>query len=287
MQSNRTPLSIVIPSKNPLKNATFLKLYAAQADFIKLNLVIVFDVDAMSGEMKSLAENLNSENVSVFSGKFGSAGSARNYGISKVRSTWVAFCDDDDIADFSNFKTLTFQAIQLKSDIGVGKILIKFKNKKDLDCGHYESTESIISFARFPGFTRMVFRRDLFDQIKFSELKVAEDIILLANIFQMNVKFHFSSLIVYKITLKSNQQKRKYHNHSDDILNALQLLNGMKTSNKKICFFVSIQKFRLLRMLLFYTKIRIFGKLLSLKYLNFSDFIFLIRYFRYILSNRI
>lgn len=91
MKSSETPLSVIVPSNNPLNNANFLKLYAAQADFINLNLIIVFDVDVMSNEMKSLAKKLKSENVSVFSGKFGNAGSARNYRISKVSSAWVAF----------------------------------------------------------------------------------------------------------------------------------------------------------------------------------------------------
>ncbi len=133
-------------------------------------------------------------NVQLIEGKYGNPGSARNAGLEISLGRWVVFWDSDDEPNVPNFRATLDVMQQSQSDLGIATYAAcdeisnirakpnRWSHKLEID---------FQTLALNPGIWRIVFSRELLEEIRFYPLRMAEDQIFIceALVKARNVKF--------------------------------------------------------------------------------------------------
>jgi glycosyltransferase involved in cell wall biosynthesis len=209
---------------------TRLVAWLSQAEGKNLEVIVVLDELAQSASPEFLAtvKGLESSKFKVLKGKFGSPGSARNFGLDAASGEWIAFWDSDDLPNLENFIQMVELAELNLCEVSVGSFTWRSEgNLRELQTYINPKTVSqlINSVGRTPGIWRFAIRRNLLSQ-KFSNLQMAEDQeFLLANKY-LSRKVFISSENVYEYFTGGNHHQTSLAANFRDLELALKLTYG-------------------------------------------------------------
>jgi len=147
-----------------------------------IEVVIVHDLVDLdtSLEIKELITRYPRADIKLIEGHYGSPGMARNAGFKIAQSNWICFWDSDDIPEIELVAQFILTADLVNIDFAIGG----FKKKFDLDSSkeevHLVGDQISNLLAYNPGIWRFLFKKTSIDDLKFTEYKMAEDQIFLA-----------------------------------------------------------------------------------------------------------
>lgn len=123
-----------------------------------------------------------------------SPGEARNSALPFVNSPWFAFWDDDDMPNVQAFLDLASKTPD--NHVGVGQYTIH--NSTDGELRRVTPCHDVACLLIDTGFWRLLFPQVLLDKVKFPDLRLGEDRIMVGQLIEEGTKFTFSDEVVYE-----------------------------------------------------------------------------------------
>jgi len=232
-------LTLIIPVSGNLSDLCNLKttILRSQAFLNQVSILIIFDSKSSVSSTNNWAEisSWKFPNVGFHEGRFSSVGAARNFGLSKVLTDWVAFCDSDDVNLMDEFLLMTKDAELAGSDIAVGKFF-----RVDNKTGQIQdSNQEVLSpknfqyaLGRTPGIWRCAFRFETIYDLRFPNLSMAEDQIFMARVFNQKREIHLSQRVVYQYFVGSGESLTSTLLEVEKILEAIPLALDLARNTK-------------------------------------------------------
>jgi hypothetical protein len=152
-------------------------------------------------------------------GHFGSAGAARNQGLSLVQTQYVTFWDADDKPIIDAYIEMARVAMERNLDFVIGGI--KFSNNETGRIKNYFPNKKLLTkpwllFSN-PGFTRILYKTQILGEVKFGTEPIAEDVMFLYSLTPMkNFEIYPEIVYIYNTGLESqatNSQSVKENLH--------------------------------------------------------------------------
>jgi hypothetical protein len=174
-------LTVIIPVHRVFNNFQDLKLSMLLAHesecAIKFILVQDGDDDFTKKELLKLSELYGAEYVNV---SVSSPGLARNAGLERVKTKWVAFWDSDDFGHAVNsIDAIQSAPVNCMAIVGGYEVRTAFSYKTLLTnkpCGN------LPKLMLNPGLWRFIFRTDFIGDLRFKDLEMGEDQVFLCEL---------------------------------------------------------------------------------------------------------
>jgi len=193
-------ISVICPVQNMEGRLQNLKswLEKCNSDF---QIIIVCDTctDGTSDEIRQIQGSLTSVDIEIIEGVFGSPGNARNAGLQRAGNDWVIFWDSDDIGEPMNllhgvtrYSNQSVDAVVFGFEIYEGK---KVKTSWNDWPSGYERCLELLTLD--PGIWRICFKKASIMNLKFPELRMAEDQIFINDFMQDAPLVVFSNFKIY------------------------------------------------------------------------------------------
>ncbi len=221
MNKSELELTVVVPVSRMAGKLDLFKKWILFAQDKPIFVVVIHDWrdEETESELVNFLYSLPNEKAKFISGKFGSPGATRNQAREFVQTNWVAYWDSDDLPNVD----AVLAAIG-KSEKG-DEVLIGSFEAMDLNKGT-RRTYSLpmdwrLGVATNPGLWRMIFRRELLEKMKFSDLLMGEDQLFIANIdvFSRNTRVFHEIFYAYQIMV--DQQATRSRNSLKDLKRCL------------------------------------------------------------------
>lgn len=201
-----------------------------------IEVILVHDLmDNQTGEeLREMCSSFG--NVQLIEGKYGNPGSARNAGLEISLGRWVVFWDSDDEPNVPNFLVTLDVMQQFQSDLGIATYAVCDEissNRTKPNRWNHESEMDFQSLALNPGIWRIVFSREVLEEIRFYPLRMAEDQIFIceALIKARNVKFVDN--LNYTYFTGSSQHLTRNFDALQDLLPAFKITKELLQKNEK------------------------------------------------------
>ena len=202
---------------------------------IEVFLVHDFQDETTGSELRSLVMELNSQNIFLSEGRYGSAGIARNSVLSQCNGQWIAFWDSDDMPNLLN----SINSIDDEFDVIVGEFIAKKPNGESKHYSHANSYQSSMTRLSFqPGIWRILFRREIISEIRFPEFKMGEDQDFLAQIRWQEVRVKFSPKIFYTYNIGQDYQTTARGKSRVSLIDSIGFLGNLLESHIGTEFFI-------------------------------------------------
>lgn len=147
-----------------------------------------------------------------------SVGAARNIGIENANGEYIGFVDSDDYIEKDMYEVLLTNLIDYNADISSigfcyeteGKILEKEFTNKVETFGKVEAIQEVLKDKKIQSFVwNKLFTREMWDNIRFNEERVFEDIDVMYRIFQKVNKFVLIDIQKYIYVQRENSIMHK------------------------------------------------------------------------------
>ena len=176
-----------------------------------MEVIIVHDIQdsKTSAELLNLVERHKGLRIIFIEGEYGSPGAARNVGLDLLNGNWVAFWDSDDLPEVSNVMRAVDTSAPIVEVI-IGNFVVEEGEERIL-CEHKRDLNRV---ALNPGLWRMVFKASVFNEIRFENLRMGEDQLVLISLNLMRREIEFVNQVFYKYVrghptqLTSNQSAK-------------------------------------------------------------------------------
>ena len=229
-------LTVVLPVSKMAGKLEFFKEWMLLAQLKPISIIIIHDWrDAETEEeIAQFLEAFNKESFKLISGKYGSPGYARNAGLTNSLSEWVSFWDSDDLPNLENVLH-AIETSSLDDEVLIGSFET-IDSRKSVVKRCIVSDQWQIDVAKSPGMWRMVFRRNMLEKVKFSDLLMGEDqLFLIQNrIFDRRVRIFKDTFYSYQIMQEG--QATRNERSLNDLNRCLELfteeLSRAKGANK-------------------------------------------------------
>ena len=139
----------------------------------------------------------------MISGHFGGPGLTRNAGMQLINSHYFCFWDSDDTPIVQNFNSMVEEAEVGDIEIIVGQYETIEENTRKIGLFRIESRDLIDQVGMNPGLWRMAFKTQLCSQVRFRDMRLAEDQIYLADLDFPSRKIASFSKSVYQYKIDS------------------------------------------------------------------------------------
>jgi len=179
-------------------------LSAVQEHPIQIILVCDLVGENCQKELEALVNSLDNNRLILISGKYGSPGATRNAGIDYCTSEWITFWDSDDIPNW-NIALATASTVSPSDEIIIGGYEIRRDSDAtviQVNLPIYENFDENMSLVALnPGLWRILIRRDLLKEMRFTHFRMAEDHLFILQLDLPSRKIYFSKSIFYKYFL--------------------------------------------------------------------------------------
>jgi glycosyltransferase involved in cell wall biosynthesis len=194
-------LTAIVPVTNMAGRLQNLRSWIGEAVDVDIKVVIVHDFRDSNTqlELEEICANIQSEKITLLSGRFGSPGSARNYGMKHTKTDFVVFWDSDDLP----IPAALVNEIQKnceKFDILIGQYIVR--NKQPEPKKTFVSSDfDLKAFSLNPGIWRIVFRREAIGDIEFGEMKMGEDQVFIGKCLERATSISYTNTVFYEYFL--------------------------------------------------------------------------------------
>ena len=232
-------ISVVSPVKNMEGRLQNLNSWIKECDS-HFQIILVCDscTDKTVEQLQKMKESLPSNQIEIIEGIYGSPGGARNAGFERARREWVIFWDSDDIGSpkdlILGLATQTrdlLDAVVFGYDIYSGDVA-----KSNWTSWPISQEKSMETLSLNPGIWRICFRRSSILNLKFPNLKMAEDQLFINDFMQKAPSLEFSNAVIYKYFVNVSNQLTSNKKALEDLRVAANLLaanlNGVSGAGK-------------------------------------------------------
>lgn len=193
-------LSIVVPVANYSREMHPIEKWLGDVNFLLCELILVHDSVSLDSKLslKEVIKHYESESISIIEVDCKSPGLARNFGLSRASADYVVFWDADDRPHPINVISEIFQD-EDNSNVIVGSFArVAFKSGQIQSTHHLRRNHIRTQLALDPGIWRMIFKRELIENIRFQEYLMGEDAEFLCHVFSKSTKIRISKNIFYE-----------------------------------------------------------------------------------------
>lgn len=199
----------------------------------KIELIVIINGknEEEINKMKKRFMFYESSNIKIYSDKHCSPGQARNIGLTKASAEWVMFCDSDDIPQITEAIKITEESTSRTADIIICNYTVYDEIKL---------TESINGIKHLPtqiyfqlGIWRMIFRKELIENIHFPKIRMGEDQVFFARALNKNPKILFEDRNLYRYYTNNTFQLTKNISVKKDIFECIKLLQAEYKCDRK------------------------------------------------------
>ncbi len=246
-------VSIIVPIYNGAKTLE-LCLKSIKNQTYKNFEVLLID-DGSTDNSSAICEKYckNDERFVLYMKENGGVSSARNYALKKVTGTYVSFVDcDDTISD--NYLEFIIKQMELnKADIGVVKFnlvnnLTLINTKINYEFSILDKQKFLINLINGKGLAsgciNKIYRRDIFKNIRFRKVAVAEDLYFNYEIADSNdeikVFYSESKLYNYYISHSGSVMHGSFSEKNLDVIKQYEILLN-ESENKYVDFYLSLK----------------------------------------------
>jgi hypothetical protein len=222
-------LTAVIPIGEEHLANNRIKHWVAEANNFSSELKLVIVYDSEKSPPSRHFEDFKLSNFEIIKGNFGSPGSARKAGQIKVDSKWLCFWDSDDEPDIASFLEMVRAAEINECEIAIGNFEIAKISEIDSSTV-YSHGNSLGVVANNPGIWRIAFSQKVYSEIKFEDLRMAEDQIYVLDGELPRRKIYFDKAVVYKYLSYESGQLTSNRKALKEIESAIKLIKKRITS---------------------------------------------------------
>ena len=264
-----TKVSVIVPVYNVEQYLEKCLNSLVNQDFSDYEIIIVNDGSLDNSEKIINKYKKQYKFVKAYKKKNGGLSSARNYGLKYAKGEYISFIDSDDWVESNMLKEMYEKAISQNFDIVVSDIKYIYKDhdmivtsKVDKDLLTKEDIrKNMIDF--FPTACNKIFKKELFDKVKFKVGFLYEDVEFMYRLFP-----HLNSIGVIKESYYNYLQRENAITSTFDsrVLHYIDNWNGLIEYYKNEGFYNYYKKE------LEYCYVRyIYGTMVK-NMLNFTDF---------------
>ena len=229
-----TPLSVIIPVHQLSIRMTSLVKILDSA--IGLNIEIVLVVDSASSsetlQLQNEVRKFDGADIKIVHGIFGSAGYARNAGLKVCKCKWITFWDSDDIPNPSKYLRVLENEDVWSYDLLVGAIQETRMNSEETPRIHFP-TSAARTIAKYPGFTRFLYRSDYIQELQFKSHKMGEDICFLSDVLSKQPRTKYLNELLYEYQVGRSFQTTQLQGNFKDLL---KVVNHLIENSRKYPF---------------------------------------------------
>ena len=194
-------LTVVIPTNNLTGHLPKIVKIIREAITKPIEIILVVDQEVTDVIIRDIdyLESLGTIQLKIIFSDSRSPGGARNMGLEKVATPWVAFWDSDDEPQIECFIDMVAEAsTKPNADAALGNFLHVSDDEREsrLYATRYKNFDN--SVALQPGLWRFAFRVDYIGNLRFCNSKLGEDQLFLAELDLRVDAIYFSENIVYK-----------------------------------------------------------------------------------------
>jgi glycosyltransferase involved in cell wall biosynthesis len=203
-------LSVVVPIAKMSGRLDNLRFWLQSALALNIQVVLVHDKqDEITGlELSELVSKSPYENLVFLEKTLNSPGLARNYGRTATQGEWIAFWDSDDLPIPHKYLEMICEAEKNQKPVAIGGFQSQNLITHIIDVVHAPN-KNLNSIFRHPGIWRMAFKSKLIRDLSFSEFRMAEDQLYLAELNLESGDAYFSEKLVYTYIIGSETQLTK------------------------------------------------------------------------------
>lgn len=214
-------ISAIVPIAGFPNGTNQIESWIRDSELSHFEVILVIDSeeDKTHDETQRIAQTLRDlATVKVLTSNARNPGGARNSGLSSASGNWIVFWDCDDTPNPSQFLEMINQAVHVEADIAIGEYTVQSGANRLVKTSHATSRENILeTIALNPGLWRFAFKSELAKRFNFHEMRMAEDQIYLASLFETKPDLYIFKEQVYTYwRYQSNQLTT-----SDSALNQL------------------------------------------------------------------
>jgi glycosyltransferase involved in cell wall biosynthesis len=227
-------LSAIIPVGGFPNGDSVLKSWVLNQLPRGLEVILVMDSDDESVRevVQEIAAMAAKKNVSVLISQYRNPGSTREIGLKAATGKWICFWDADDLPEVSNVWSNVESRENQEADIIVGNFRsVDFKTKKEVKHRHGTS-DPLMDVYLNPGLWRIVFKRELLEEISFPALRMGEDQIFLFRSISESTNIKFVKDYFYNYYQYSTGQLTKSNDISADLMKARDLCKEIYSSGQ-------------------------------------------------------
>ena len=268
----KTPLiSIIVPIYN-VENYLERCINSLIAQTYKNIEIILVDDGSTDNSLNICnAYSKKDKRIKIIHQKNGGVSDARNKGISFSHGEYITFVDSDDYVSNDYVEYMYNMICKTGAKLSICRVKIIWKNTKKNDCTkeYFKTLNQQDAFENLlyqQGIEVAVYgklyKKDLFDSIKFPKGEVYEDTAVIYKLIDINNKIAFGQKeCYYYVARKGSISKHKFFNKNEEfyIKNTDNMLNYIVKKYPNLILGVKsyyvYSRFRILRMLL-YTKPR-------------------------------
>jgi glycosyltransferase involved in cell wall biosynthesis len=198
-------LAVVVPVSNMSGQLQNLESWIMDASVNKISVILVHDKrdEQTSIELRQLKDRINSDLIELYEDHFDGPGAARNFGLSRVQTEWVAFWDSDDIPNLE----ITLSAINM-ADPKTNSIVSDYEifNTGSGLKHRMQTPSNLVELACQAGIWRYCFRTERAKKSKFGDSAMGEDQVFLARLDLSSNEIQFNSETSYTYVRGSKSQ---------------------------------------------------------------------------------
>jgi glycosyltransferase involved in cell wall biosynthesis len=194
----------------------------------QVNLILV--IDEPEDEAMRVKSTLESDSrfrkVKVVYGEYNSPGTARNVGLSEVKTKWVTFWDSDDQPIITEVIKTVDIANKSQSEIAITGFVVESVSS---GIRHFSTPFSekkktnMRDISRNPAIWRMAFLTDLARQSSFPNLRMGEDQVFLSKLKMNDRRIYFSNKVSYLYRTENPGQLTSNKLNIKDLVDAFNL----------------------------------------------------------------
>ena len=208
-----------------------LREWLGQVDYRLTQVVIVHDRrdEGTSIELNSIVSEIDSPELILKEGIFGTAASARNLGLSLCKGEWICFWDSDDQPNYD----LVINGLDSDYDVIIGEFSIETPSGSVSKVVHSANTvQSLIQVSFNPGLWRMAFQARAIKEVTFPEIVMGEDQCFLAQLDWDVLRVKFTGGIFYNYFSGWESQTTSRTKSRLPLIDSLRFLQILLQENK-------------------------------------------------------
>lgn len=244
-------LSAIIPITKMHKKLKRFEEWFYMARDLPIEIIIVHDVQdkQTKSDLDLILENAKRLKIKYkfIEGTYGAPGLARNAGMPYVNGEWIVFWDSDDFPYVESVLNLieTYRHSNIDCIIPNYEIVNEKNNEKTI---HRMYRDEIVDIAITVGLWRFIFRSSSLDSIEFSDLKLGEDQLFIAEYSLSKHSYTLSNVIVYKYYFGTKSHLVNQREYYSDLVTlhsrTAKILKNIQSSSKDEKRFIIIQYVR-------------------------------------------